>query len=74
MADGAGILHRHHQVSSQEVDQDVGDVGAQRLQDVFGNVDLGFICTIKQFPFKSTLNSTLLSLYSRVCGVLVHVW
>ncbi len=50
IGDGAGILHRHHQVSSQEVDQDVGDVCAQGLQDVLGNVDLGFICMIKEFP------------------------
>lgn len=42
-AEAAGILHRHHQVSSEEVKQDVGDVGAQGLQDVLGNVDLRFI-------------------------------
>lgn len=50
VGDGAGVLHGHHQVTGQEVDQDVGDVRAQGLQDVLGNVDLGFICTSKGFP------------------------
>lgn len=50
VADVARVLHGHHQVSRQEVDQDVGDICAQGLQDVLSNVDLGFICTIKEFP------------------------
>lgn len=52
-ADGAGILNRQHQVISQEVKQDVGDISAQRLQDVLGNVDLGFICMIKELALIS---------------------
>lgn len=36
-ADGVWVLHRHHQVTSQEVKQDISDIRAQRLQDVFGN-------------------------------------
>ena len=48
IGDGAGIFHRHHQISSQEVHQDVGDIGAHSLQDVLGDADLGFICTNKQ--------------------------
>lgn len=61
-ADGAGILHRHHQVSSHEVKQDVGDISAQRLQDVLGNVDLGFVCLIKERVFKFMLNPRLVCL------------
>lgn len=56
-ADVAWILHRHHQVSRQEVDQDVGDICAQGLQDVLSNVGLGFICTIKEFPLSVFFNS-----------------
>lgn len=44
VGDGAGVLHGHHQVSSQEVNQDVSDICAHGLQDMLGNVDLGFIC------------------------------
>lgn len=43
-ADGGRVLHRHHHVGSQRVEQDVGDVGAQGLQHVLGDVHLGFIC------------------------------
>lgn len=36
-ADGARVFRRHHQVTSQEVKQDISDIRAQCLQDVFGN-------------------------------------